>query len=148
VVVLGGRAVSHERGIHVPVQGLQCQANGSNVCRVQTRTRILSERRWRPGSSSVAYLASERLVIYSQTTGVSAAHATHCATYCTPCRPLRRAFSDLASHQWRLKYRERRCGVNKKHQSTKSDKVRRLIEEVPLQNVSHTGPRHTRVPRP
>jgi len=33
------------------------------------------------------------LVIYCQTTGVSAAHATHCATYCTPCRPLRRAFS-------------------------------------------------------
>ena len=26
----------------------------------------------------------ERLVIYCQTTGVSAAHATHCATYCTP----------------------------------------------------------------
>ena len=35
----------------------------------------------------------ERLVIYCQTTGVSAAHATHCATYCSPCRPLRRAFS-------------------------------------------------------
>ena len=28
-----------------------------------------------------------------QTIGVSAAHATHCATYCTPCRPLIRAFS-------------------------------------------------------
>ena len=35
----------------------------------------------------------ERLVIYCQTTGVSAAPATHCATYCTPCRPLIRAFS-------------------------------------------------------
>jgi hypothetical protein len=35
----------------------------------------------------------ERLVIYCQTTGASAAHATHCATYCTPCRPLIRAFS-------------------------------------------------------
>ena len=35
----------------------------------------------------------ERLVIYCQTTGVSAAHAAHCATYCTPCRPLIRAFS-------------------------------------------------------
>jgi len=35
----------------------------------------------------------ERLVIYCQTTSVSAAHATHCATYCTPCRPLLRAFS-------------------------------------------------------
>ena len=35
----------------------------------------------------------ERLVIYCQTTSVSAAHATHCATYCTPCRPLIRAFS-------------------------------------------------------
>ena len=35
----------------------------------------------------------ERLVIYCQTTGVSAAHATHCATFCTPCRPLIRAFS-------------------------------------------------------
>ena len=33
------------------------------------------------------------MVIYCQTTGVSAAHATHCATYCTPCRPLIRAFS-------------------------------------------------------
>ena len=36
---------------------------------------------------------SERLVIYCQTTGVIAAHATHCATYCTPCRPLIPAFS-------------------------------------------------------
>ena len=35
----------------------------------------------------------ERLVIYCQTTSVSAAHATHCATNCTPCRPLLRAFS-------------------------------------------------------
>jgi len=35
----------------------------------------------------------ERLVIYCQTTSVSAAHATHCATYCNPCRPLIRAFS-------------------------------------------------------
>jgi hypothetical protein len=34
------------------------------------------------------------LVIYCrQTTGVSAAHATHCATHCTPCRPLIRALS-------------------------------------------------------
>ena len=33
------------------------------------------------------------MVIYCQTTGVSAAHATHCATYCTPCQPLIRAFS-------------------------------------------------------
>ena len=38
-------------------------------------------------------LALERLVIYCQTTGASAAHATHCATYCTPCRPLMQAFS-------------------------------------------------------
>jgi len=37
--------------------------------------------------------SQERLVIYCQTTSVSAAHATHCATYCTPCRPLIRAFS-------------------------------------------------------
>ena len=35
----------------------------------------------------------ERLVIYCQTTGVSPAHAARCATYCTPCRPLIRAFS-------------------------------------------------------
>jgi len=35
----------------------------------------------------------ERLVIYCQTSSVSAAHATHCATYCTPCQPLLRAFS-------------------------------------------------------
>ena len=34
----------------------------------------------------------ERLVIYCLPTGVSAAHATHCATYCTPCRPLVREF--------------------------------------------------------
>ena len=34
----------------------------------------------------------ERLIIYCQTTGVSAAHAAHCATYCTPCRQLTRAF--------------------------------------------------------
>ena len=34
----------------------------------------------------------ERLVIYCQTTSVSAAYATHCATYYTPCRPLIRAF--------------------------------------------------------
>ena len=38
-----------------------------------------------PGS-----LPAERLVIYCQTTSVSVAHATHCATYCTPCRPLMR----------------------------------------------------------
>ena len=35
----------------------------------------------------------ERLVICCPTTGVSAAHATQCATYCTPCRSLIRAFS-------------------------------------------------------
>ena len=35
----------------------------------------------------------ERLVIYCQTSSVSAAHATHCATYCTPRRPLLRSFS-------------------------------------------------------
>ena len=35
----------------------------------------------------------QRLIIHCQTTSVSAAHATHCATYCTPCRPLIRAFS-------------------------------------------------------
>ena len=33
------------------------------------------------------------MVTYCQTTGVIASHATHCATYCTPCRPLIRAFS-------------------------------------------------------
>jgi len=36
--------------------------------------------------------SEKRLVIYCQKTGVSAAHATRCATYCTPCRPLIRAF--------------------------------------------------------
>jgi hypothetical protein len=35
----------------------------------------------------------ERLVIYCRTTSASAAHATHCATFCTPCQPLLRAFS-------------------------------------------------------
>ena len=35
----------------------------------------------------------ERSVIYCQTTSVSAAHATHCATYCTSIRPLICAFS-------------------------------------------------------
>ena len=35
----------------------------------------------------------QRLVSHCQTTSFSAAHATHCATYCTPCRPLIRAFS-------------------------------------------------------
>jgi hypothetical protein len=40
-----------------------------------------------------AWRGSERLIIYCQTTSVSAAHAPHCATYCTPCRPLIRAFS-------------------------------------------------------
>ena len=35
----------------------------------------------------------ERLVFHCQTTSVSVAHATHCASYCTPCRPLTRAFS-------------------------------------------------------
>jgi hypothetical protein len=33
------------------------------------------------------------LITYCQTSSVSAAHAPHCATYCTPCRPLIRAFS-------------------------------------------------------
>jgi hypothetical protein len=35
----------------------------------------------------------ERWVIYCRTTSVSVARATHCASYCTPCRPLIRAFS-------------------------------------------------------
>jgi len=39
------------------------------------------------------FVLVERLVIYCQTSSVSAALATHCATYCTPCRPLLRAFS-------------------------------------------------------
>jgi len=42
---------------------------------------------------SLAHSLTERLVIYCQTTSVSAVHATHCATYCTPYRPLIRAFS-------------------------------------------------------
>ena len=46
-----------------------------------------------PASEGRSLPGRERLVIYCQTTGVSAAHATHCATYCTPCRPLIRAFS-------------------------------------------------------
>ena len=37
--------------------------------------------------------ASKKLVIHCQTTSVSVAHATHCASYCTPWRPLMRAFS-------------------------------------------------------
>ena len=48
---------------------------------------------------------ADRLVIYRQTTGVSAEHATHCATYCTPCRPLIRAFSgwiQTPPPTWRL----------------------------------------------
>ena len=36
---------------------------------------------------------SKRLVIMCQSTSVSAAHATHCAAYYTPCRPLIRALS-------------------------------------------------------
>ena len=40
----------------------------------------------------LSFCRRERLVIYCQTTSVSAAHATHCATYCTPCRPLIRVF--------------------------------------------------------
>ena len=35
----------------------------------------------------------ERLVIYCRRTSASAAHATHCATFCTPCQPPLRAFS-------------------------------------------------------
>ena len=42
-----------------------------------------------PGETRMA----ERLVICCRKTSVSAAHATHCATYCTPFRPLIRAFS-------------------------------------------------------
>jgi hypothetical protein len=42
---------------------------------------------------SLHHSLAERLKIYCQITGVSAAHAMHCATYCTPCRPLIRAFS-------------------------------------------------------
>ena len=61
------------------------------LCRVNhhPRSRGKQPRAVPPGT----VLDSERLVIYCQTTGVSAAHATHCATYCTPCRPLIRAFS-------------------------------------------------------
>jgi hypothetical protein len=54
----------------------------ARVCRTTTRV-----------CPTLTRVCPERLIIYCQTTGVSAAHATHCATYCTPCRPLRRAFS-------------------------------------------------------
>ena len=42
---------------------------------------------------------------WCQTTSVSAAHATHCATHCTPCRPLIPGYDraerllDLAEHE-------------------------------------------------
>jgi len=42
--------------------------------------------------------SEERLVIYCRTTSVSAAHATPCATYCTPCRPLIQAFYGFELH--------------------------------------------------
>ena len=48
---------------------------------------------WISSCSLSGFGLRERLVIYCQTTGVSAAHAAHCATYCTACRPLIRAFS-------------------------------------------------------
>ena len=41
---------------------------------------------------AVGLSGRQRLVIYCRTTSVSAAHATHCATFCTPCQPLLRAF--------------------------------------------------------
>ena len=37
--------------------------------------------------------ARERWIIHCRTSSASAAHATHCATFCTPCQPLLRAFS-------------------------------------------------------
>ena len=37
--------------------------------------------------------SAKRLVFRCQTTSVSVAHATHCASHCIPCRPLIRTFS-------------------------------------------------------
>ena len=47
----------------------------------------------RCSSSFISSICAERLVIHCQTTSVSAAHATHCATHCTPYRPLIQAFA-------------------------------------------------------
>ena len=61
----------------------------NGVCRVVRSSRICPDLACHPHSPH-ACDPTERLVIYCQTTSVSAAHATHCAAYCSPCRPLMR----------------------------------------------------------
>jgi hypothetical protein len=46
----------------------------------------------RPPRAIQGYLAQRDWYFFCRTTSVSAAHATHCATYCTPCQPLLRDF--------------------------------------------------------
>ena len=65
----------------------------SNRILRHTLLKVLLEEKLGLQHELVLTRVSQRLVIYCQTTGVSAAHATHCATYYTPCRPLIRASS-------------------------------------------------------
>jgi len=70
------------KGVSLGYVGLNLNLNELNGGTLSFATRISATSPW-----------GERLVIYCQTTSASAAHATHCATYCTLCRPLVRAFS-------------------------------------------------------
>ena len=76
--------------------GFKCPQHSSttrpSVERTATKAFLLPDRQLHREKARRT-CALERLVIYCQTTGVSAAHATHCATYCTPCRQLIQAFS-------------------------------------------------------
>ena len=58
----------------------------------------------------------ERLVVYYHSTSASAAHATHCATYCIPSRPHIRAFS-----QWIRTPRESLTQGPDPHRTPKSE---------------------------
>ena len=79
-----------------PVHLIVTMVEWTRTSRMAMKNSPSSRCRWFQGSRPPPIRSSPpaaRLVIYCQTTGVSAALATHCATYCTPCRPLIRAFS-------------------------------------------------------
>ena len=62
-------------------------------CEVKPKSNTHTPRRTACSPPHCCGAICKRLVMYCQPTSVSTAHTTHCDTYCTPCRPLIRAFS-------------------------------------------------------
>ena len=69
----------------------------------------------------------KRLVMYCQATSVSAAHATRCATYCTPCRPPIRAYSQR-ERPYALPHQKRTLHP---HQPSEADQIDDVLEPFP-----------------